>query len=372
MKFYSLSEIKKKKAQYNIIIGERSNGKSYAACDEILKNYTATGKQGAIIRRWDTDLRGRRGANVFSALVADQLVKKYTDDEWEDITYYSAAWYLSKRDPANKNKIIRDVRPLAYAFSLNAMEHDKSTSYPDVTTIVFDEFLTRTGYLKDEFILFMNVISTIVRYRSDVTIYMLGNTVNKDCPYFKEMGLKHIENMRQGSIDVYTYGQSKLKVAVEYCGSSAARSRKKSDIYFSFDNPSLQMITGGVWELGIYPHRPVKFTRWDIKFIYFIKYEDKLLQCEIVRKREGSEKYDFTFIHPKTTDLQSPEKDLIFDTSASGLINYSRKLNQGIRKNTVVNKILEYYRNDKVFFSDNETGEVFRNYIQWCRTSNIF
>ena len=140
-----------------------------------------------------------------------------------------------------------------FAFALTQMEHDKSTSYPDVTTIIFDEFLSRIGYLKDEFMLFMNVVSTIVRQRNDVTIYMLGNTVNKYCPYFTEMGLTHVDKMEPGTIDVYTYGESKLKVAVEYCKDHNIDGRK-SDSYFAFDNPQLQMITNGVWEVALYPH----------------------------------------------------------------------------------------------------------------------
>ncbi|MFV3037454.1 phage DNA encapsidation protein, partial [Klebsiella pneumoniae] len=97
--------------------------------------------------------------------------------------------------------------------------HDKSTSFPDIDLIIFDEFLTNRLYLNDEFILFMNTVSTIVRRREDVKIYMLGNTVNKYCPYFAEMGLEHIPKMTQGTIDVYAYGNSDLTVAVEYCKS---------------------------------------------------------------------------------------------------------------------------------------------------------
>ena len=136
------------------------------------------------------------------------------------------------------------------------MEHDKSTSYPDVTTVIFDEFLTRQSYLPDEFILFQNVLSTIIRGRRDVTIFMLGNTVNKWSPYFAEMGLKHVKEMEVGSIDVYTYGDSELTVAVEFTGSR--HSSKASDVYFAFDNPRLNMITGseGSWEMAIYPHCP--------------------------------------------------------------------------------------------------------------------
>ena len=201
---------------------------------------------------------------------------------------------------------------------------------------------------------------------------MLGNTVNKYCPYFGEMGLTHAMSMQQGSIDVYSYGDSRLHVAVEYCGNldkkgGLIKRKKKSDFYFAFDNPRLQMIKSGSWELPIYPHKPVDFAPKDIKFIYFIRFKDNLLQCEIVMR----DKYNFTFIHPKTTPLQSPEKDLIFDTDASALYTRSRKLGQGINKRNIVAKIIEYYNNDKVFFSDNNTGDILTNYLDWCRKATL-
>lgn len=81
--------------------------------------------------------------------------------------------------------------------------------------------------------------------------------------------------------------------------------------------------------------------------------------------------YNFTFVHPKTTSLQNPEKDLIFDQTANGLFNYSRKITQGMNKSSIVRKILDYYNNEKIFYSDNSTGEIMRNYIMWCKTANV-
>lgn len=371
MRFYSLKKIKEKKCQYNIIIGERSNGKTYACLNEILYNYCKSGDQGALIRRWDTDFKGKGGQTMFSALIDNSLVGKYTNNEWTGIAYTSERWYLCKRDPENEKKVIKDENPFCYAFSLNSVEHDKSTSYPKVTTIVFDEFLTRSRYLDDEFVLFMNTLSTIIRYRDNVTIYMLGNTVNKYSPYFKEMGLYKVAEMKPDTIDVYQYGNSKLRVAIEFCGDRQRRSgnKKPSDIYFSFNNPRLNMITGSgsIWEIAVYPHKPIDFVKKDIVFIYFIRYQESLLQCEIVIKGM----YNFTFIHPKTTELQHPEKDIIYDSEASPLFNRSRKLNQGLNRSKITRKILDYFQNDKVFFSDNETGEIVRNYVSWCRKSGF-
>lgn len=364
MKYYSLKKILEKQCQYNVIVGERSNGKTYACKEKIIKDYAQHGCQGAYIRRYDLDFKSKRGAVMFADCVENGLVQKYTKDEWTGVSYYLGMWYFCRTE--ENGDITRAEEPFCFSFALTNMEHDKSTSYPNVTNIVFDEFISRTGYLQDEFVLFMNVLSTIIRYRKNVIIFMLGNTVNKDCPYFHEMGLNHVAGMTQGTIDVYQYGDSKLKVAVEYC-SEATKQSKPSDVYFSFDNPRLKLITSGAWEIGIYPHKPIDFKPKDIMFTFFISYNQNLLQCEIVMK----DRYNFMFVHPKTTPLRHTDRDLIFDTEANGLVNYSRKINQGFRKNRIVNKILSYINNDKVFYADNETGEVMRNYMIWCKRENL-
>lgn len=344
-----------KDAQYNVIFGERSNGKSYAVLKYGIENYSKTGKQLAIVRRWTDDFTGKRGQTIFDSLVSNGEIVKITGGKWTGVYYYASKWYLCAYDEGRR---ISDETPFAYGFSISAMEHDKSTSYPDITTICFDEFLTRSMYLQDEFVLFMNVISTIVRHRTDVKIFMLGNTVNKYCPYFREMGLTHIKEMKPGDIDVYQYGESDLKVAVEYIRPNKAG--KESDLYFAFDNPKLNMITGGAWEIDIYPHCPIKFRPADIVFTYFIEFSGDLLQCEVIRHYDIT----FTFIHRKTTELKHTDTDLIYTTEYSAKPNYRRKIT--IPRSRTEEKIAEYYKKDKVFYSDNEVGEIVRNYLIWC------
>lgn len=358
-KFYSLDKILEYKAQYNVIFGERSNGKTYASLLRVLKIYCETGKQGALIRRWDEDLKGKRGNEMFSSIVANGEITKISKGIWNKIIYKSRCWYLAKTDMETQKDIVDEV-PFCFGFSISQMEHDKSTSYPNVTSIVFDEFLTRGYYLPDEFVQFMNVVSTIVRHRRDVTIFMLGNTVNKSCPYFTEMGLANVKNQKQGTIDLYSYGDSELLVAVEYCDSLIKE--KKSNHYFAFDNPKLHMITGGVWEMAMYPHCPTKYKPSDVVFTYFIKYETELLQCEIVNLNGNS----FTFIHRKTTELQNEDSDLVYSSDFRHNCNWVRKLTKP--KSITEKRIAEYFRIEKVFYQDNEVGEIVRNYLQWCNT----
>lgn len=354
-KFYSLKNILEHNAQYNIIIGERSNGKTYAVQKYGLEQYIKTGKQIAIVRRWNEDFTGKRGQTLFDGLVSNGEVFKMTKGDYNTIYYYGSKWYLAKIE--NGERIITE-QPFAYGFSLSAMEHDKSTSYPNVTTIMFDEFLTRSTYLPDEFVLFMNVVSTIIRQRTDVKIFMLGNTVTKYCPYFSEMGLTHVKNQKQGTIDIYRYGDSNLTVAVEYTASTTGG--KNSDTYFAFNNPKLQMITGGAWEIDIYPHCPIKIKPHDIAFTYYIDFSGDVLQCEIIK----TDTETFTFIHRKTTEIKDREHQLVYSPDFSVCPAHSRKINKP--RNALENKIAEYYRNDKVYYADNEVGEIVRNYLQWC------
>lgn len=354
-KFYSLKNILKKNAYYNVIFGERSNGKTFAVQEYALKEYASTGKQLAVIRRYQEDYTGKRGSTTFDGIVKSGKVESIFAGKWTDIYYYGSRWFLCRYE---EGKRITDEKPFAYGFALSSMEHDKSTNYPDITTVLFDEFLSRTMYLTDEFILFTNVLSTIIRHRNDVTVFMLGNTVNKYCPYFHEMGLRHVKEMSPGDIDVYRYGESELTVAVEY--TKPNDEGKASDVYFAFDNPKLQMITGGLWEIDIYPHCPMKFKPKDIKFIYFIEFDNTLLQCEIVIV--GRDR--FTFVHPKTTEMQNREADVIFSPEFSTNPRHHRNITKP--RTPIEKAIAEFYITDRVFYSDNETGEVVRNYLMWC------
>lgn len=358
--FYRLDRILSKKCQYNLIIGERSNGKTYSCLEYGLENYINKGEQMAYIRRYREDFRGKRGDTLFGNHVHNGLISQLTGGEYDAIKHQAGRWYLGKYDD-NIGKVVSMDEPFCFGFSLSETEHDKSTSYPNVTTIIFDEFLTRQYYLPNEFILLMNTLSTIIRHRNNVTIFMLGNTVNKYCPYFREMGLSHVADMDMGKIDIYTYGQSPLRVAVERCAPSAKKG-KKSDMYFAFNNPELQMITGGAWEIALYPHLPVKYKPSDIVFIYFICFDENMLQCEVIQVDNNY----FTYIHRKTTPIHDDDNDIIFSEQYDPRPNHFRN----IRRPTsdLTRRIADFYKSQKIFYQDNEVGEVIRNYLQFCKT----
>ena len=107
-RYYSLNSILGKNADYNIIFGERSNGKTYAALAYGIENYVTTGKQMAYIRRWREDLRGKRADSLFANHTANGFIEKVTGGKYNEVFYMANKWYLSYFD-AEKGKRTPDT-----------------------------------------------------------------------------------------------------------------------------------------------------------------------------------------------------------------------------------------------------------------------
>lgn len=360
LKFFSLNKILDKDCLYNLIIGERSNGKTYAVMHHMLERYCLYGEQSALIRRMDMDFKGKRGDMMFQNLVDNGAVTALTNGRWSGIYYRAMRWWLCKDDPENEGKKIIDDKPFCFGFSLTAMEHDKSSGgTQNIKTILYDEFLSRS-YLPDEVMLFMQTLSSIIRHRSDVRIYMCGNTINPYSPFYKEMGLTNIAKMKKGDIDVYTYGNSKLRVAVQWADSPAKN--KPSDVYFAFDSPRLNMITGkgDAWELDIYPHLPEKYVPFDVIFNFFIEFNGDIYHAECIRKEATG--VQFIYIHQKTTPIKDVNKELIYSLKFNPKPNYRRRINRP--KTPIERYINDRFHMEQVYYQDNMVGMAIENFIR--------
>lgn len=363
--YYNLSNILKYKADYNVIIGERSNGKTYALLEKAVKDFCDGMErnqiiQTAYIRRWNDDIIGKRIENLFNSIVSNGLISKYSKNKYDRVIFVKGCFYMAREATDDEIKatryrksVVADKTPFCYVFSLSTNEHIKSLSYPYIKNIIFDEFLTRMMYLPNEFVVFMNLLSTLIRDRDNIQIFMLGNTVNKESIYFSEMGISNIDKQKQGTIDLYEFGND-LLIAVEYCDN--VNKSKKSNKYFAFDNPRLQMITSGKWELAIYNHLPIgyKIEKKDIAFTFTFSHNNKLATGNVIIKDNDY----FLFIHRKTT----PYKDgLIYGDIDS--VDYLHKSDFITCKDKISVKILQLFKMRKVYYDSNETGEFIRNYL---------
>lgn len=347
-KYYSSKKIRKLGAIYNMIIGQRSNGKTYDWKEELLKGYSSKGDRGAYIRRYDTEIAPKNLSKLFDM----HDIEKITGGKWNDVEYKKNQFTLCVK--VDGEIVMKDEQSFCDVYALNTWETSKGADRGVVKTICFDEFMTRKAYLKDEFVIFQQILSSIIRDRDEVTIFMLANTVNKYCPYFKEMGLYNVENMKPGDIELYNFGECGLTIAVEMCAES--ENTKKVKKFFAFDNPQLEMITTGKWEIALYPHAPCKFTKEDIIKRFYIQFNNKTIAGDIIQTQTHF--FIFYFYY---TGFHKPDKDdIIYLEKHDGLILHAKYLSD---TPTDYHKlIVKLIRDEREFYANNEVGETVRNW----------
>lgn len=351
--FYDIKPIDNTGAVYRMIIGQRSNGKTYSVMKHIITNYFAHGDRGAYIRRYEEDITPKNISSLFSPFTQDII--ELSDGRYNAVTYRAKEFHLCFMDEEGK---IQEKDPTAFCItaSINTAEHTKGQDRGIIKTVCFDEFATRQGYLSNEFIQYCNLLSSLIRNREDTIIYMLANTVNRYCPYFKEMGLKGVENMPQGEIYLYRYGNADLTVAVEYCDPVKA-TEKVASKFFAFDNPQLEMIKTGAWELAMYPRAPYPIYDDMILRRFYVSFGEQLICGDIVHYRKDL----FIFFHPQTKDVEIGDKTVLYSDSFTTSICHVRLLRD---QPTELHKLIAGLIAKKAMcYSDNEVGEVVRNWL---------
>ena len=363
--YYDITKLWNYGCTYSMAFGQKSNGKTYQGLKKILETYTDTwdsGKRtGIYMRRNGVDFIQGRAERIVSGLVRDHLPEKMTDGYYTDIYYKGRRYWLCRYedDKDGEQKRILDEKPFMQCVDLSGSVHDSSGDFPDVKIIHFDEFMSRTGYLPGEWETFRIHLSTIIRDKDDVRIIMTGNTLNLyNCPYFDEMGLTRIPDQKQGTIDLYTYGDTDTTVAVEYTGQ---RKTKVANRFFAFGRSDVDMVTKGSWDIRMYPHLPpeIKIKPKDVVTSFYIEYKTYILQGDIIFKEDDA----FIYIHPKTTQLKKKNDDIIYSTSGVIFGNISPSWVYG---NRPIDRLITRFFNDgKVCYSSNKVGEMVMGFLQW-------
>ena len=365
--YYDRTKIDETGAAYRIIIGTRSNGKSYSICKTIVENYLNEGKRSCYIRRYEEQIKPKTIQTLFNPHL--DLIETLSGGEWNWVIYRANCFYLAYYDEFEDKITKKDEVPFCITRSVNTWETTKGADVGEISLICYDEFLTREAYLKDEFVCFMNLLSSLIRDRKDCIIYMLANTVNKYSPYWQEFGIEGIEKMKQGEIRVYEYPNSKMKLAIEYCA-AANTTKEVNDNFFAFENAQLQVIKTGAWEMANYPRAPYKIYDQDILKCFYIYFNGQMICGEIVHPTYGKYKNDlFIFFHRQTKDIEIDYLTPFYSQQPTTSICHVRYLQD---QPTELHKlIVKLIMKNHMFFSDNEVGEIVRNFLLEQGVKNI-
>lgn len=148
----------------NFIIGARGIGKSFAMKEYPIKRFIKHGEQFIYLRRYKSELK--KVKNYFADVSAKFPDHKFEVKGWE--------FYIDKK-------------LAGWAIPLSIWQSEKSNAYPNVTTIVYDEFIRekdKSGYLPNEVDALLNLMDTVFRTRENVRCICLSNAVSVVNPYF--------------------------------------------------------------------------------------------------------------------------------------------------------------------------------------------
>ena len=380
MVYYSSDNIARENATYNLIYGERSNGKSYDIKhkwgleyfvnknrklffdDESITPDDLLNIKGrfVLVRRTAEQLKNERIESYFS----DCDIRRITNGKYNIISVYRKEIYFSNYD-VEKNIVKRGIK-IGYAIPLSLEQNYAGSSFLDVENIIVEEFMSREeGYLRRESTKLQNLYSTIDRKRGTTKVWLVGNAISRICPYLYDWGLiDMVKNQPQGDIitkemsagfDKIENREVFVKLALEFCESSGRTS-------FAFGEHS-EMLNTGVWQTDKQPTLENDFRKYEqilkIGFEYMgFKYLGRLLA--------DNNSNLFWFISPFTKKENFKDVILIFSDKINIDRKYQRDIyNIALNHPKLKNILNNTFKESMIFYSDDLTGTEFKNAIDF-------
>lgn len=193
----------------NVIVGNRGGGKSYGFKKRVIENFIKSKEQFGYIRRYKDDLK-------------KPMEQFFSDVAWEFPDYefkVIGEKFMIRLKPADPDEKWKEEDISGHGFALSTAANKKSISFPDITTLGFDEFLLEKGnqrYLPNEPEKLLNLYETIARPGTNhprVVLFMLANAISITNPYFLYWDLKMPK--RKDKNDKYIWKHPARPILVE-------------------------------------------------------------------------------------------------------------------------------------------------------------
>lgn len=345
--YYNIANMLATDAQYMILLGERSNGKSYQVKKTVIEA-AMEGKRFVYLRRWQEDVKASSVEQYFT----DMPIKQITGGKWDGIKAYRDLIYfyrvgVKNEGEENETEEIIKGDTIGYYCALNKAERYKSRAFPHVEYIIYEEFITNKMYITNEPTELQQFVSTVAR-DNKIHVMLVGNTLSRVCPYFNEWCLEGVLKQKQGTIEVYHFhvADSVVDIAVEYC----ANAKTQNMMFFG---QAQKQIISGEWDTKDVPKLPKPINEYDNVYEMIIVYQSFKFILQLLISEEGGK---ICFVYPFTEKRKEPLRKITEEFSDS--IYITNRLNTAIRAEAY---IAECFRLGKVCYSDNLTGADFTN-----------
>ena len=283
---YSPMHLPFDKAKYNVLLSERSRGKTTNILLLGMCMHKLYGTTIEYIRKKEDQITKKITINLFTTILEYDYIEKLTDGKYNSIWYNARRWYYCLVDE-DGNVIEKAPTHFMSMLSIDRNETYKSGyNAPRGDYIVYDEFISKY-YYADEFLYFTDLLKTIIRDRLSPIIFMLSNMIDKNSEYLDELMIsEQVMLMSVGDSSLITTKKG-TNIYVELLEMSkktiTPRRQLSNKLYFGFDNPKLINITGGDWVVENYPHIPKKIEYDSVINNIFMKFASNYIRLEVVK-----------------------------------------------------------------------------------------
>ena len=350
-KYLSKKKVRSIKSDYLLLLGERSNGKSYCAKTIAVEDAIKNKKLFIYLKRYDLEVKDSLCVSYF----ADMPVQELTNGEYTIIDVFRKGIYLANLDPET-GKVVKGQK-IGICHALSGAEHYKSLQYPDVDTIIFEEFISQNGqYLYNEPDALQQYVSTIFRNNRKGKVFLIGNTLSRICPYYSAWDLD-VLRMKQGEVKHFLQ-ENENGDSTDIAVFLTESLNTNTGMFFG---RAAKNITGGAYATEEQPKLPDHITKYKILYKVVFQHDNLMFLAELVQHIESGE--ITWYICPKTTPIEKNTR-VISDRFSTN--PYWTRLLQGITEKE--NMIFKMLMNGNVCFSDDLTGTEFYNLLPKFRT----
>ena len=353
---YSPMHLPFDKAKYNVLLSERSRGKTTNIILLGMCMHKLYGTTIEYIRKKEDQITKKITINLFTTILEYDYIEKLTDGKYNSIWYNARRWYYCLVDE-DGNVIDKAPTHFMSMLSIDRNETYKSGyNAPRGDFIVYDEFISKY-YYTDEFLYFTDLLKTIIRDRLSPIIFMLSNMIDKNSEYLDELMISdQVMLMSVGDSSLITTKKG-TNIYVELLEMSkktiTPRRQLSNKLYFGFDNPKLINITGGDWVVENYPHIPKKIEYDSVINNIFMKFSSNFIRLEVVTYND-----QFFVFCTKFTSV-------IYDDSIILTLEPPNKRNEiyGLGRGKVFKFIWSLYDDKRFRYQSNTIGAWIDKYV---------
>lgn len=324
-KFWEAEELLKEKpdARYYFILSMRSSGKTYSVLRNAIRDQWAGKGMFAYVRRHDEYIKPRNVQELFSP----QNIEELTDGTWNKISYWRGFFYYERWEPNEETgimeRVLKNPEPCGIALAVNTWEGNKGqdigAAHGGFKHIIYDEAITGQNYLTDEFQKFKNVISSLVRTRTeqDTKIWFLANPLSKWCPYFPELGITKQMIETPGKRYEIKYPDTDMTTVFEYIGATNGKlsiAKGVFETFFAFPNSKgkSKSITDGFWELDDAVHLPSQiYKNSELVKEVFLYFGETWIRGQVMRYYHDVQKRNVYYLN-WTPSREPKQKEYYF------------------------------------------------------------